>query len=89
MGSSIRIRNHVRSVIDPDGAVLLNLKEGKYFSLNGIGAQIWLKLEAGSTVPEIETHLNCVYNTPAETLRRDLMEFLEELKRREMIDVRN
>lgn len=87
MDQSVRIQGHVRSVIDPDGAVLLDLKKGKYYSLNGIGAEIWLKLEAGLSVPEIEGHLASLCGTPTEVLRRDVAGFIEDLRRRQLVDV--
>jgi hypothetical protein len=86
-GSAVRIREHVRSVIDQDGAVLLDLKHGKYFGLSPVGAEIWLKLETGLTLPEIEAHLCRTYDAPAETLRRDLTVFVEHLRQAQLIEL--
>lgn len=87
MESSIRIQGYVHSVIDPDGAVLLDLRQGKYYSLNGIGAQIWQRLEAGLTVPEIETQLGGLYRAPVETLRADVADFIVSLQRKQLVHV--
>jgi hypothetical protein len=86
MTSIARISAHVRSVIDDDGAVVLDLKHGRYFSLNGVGAEVWRQLEAGATIANIEAGLRRDYDTEADGLRRDLAAFLERLTRAELID---
>ncbi len=87
MAAPIRIPNHVRSVIDPDGAVLLDLKQGKYYSLNGIGAEIWRNLEAGLSAPDIEDRLARLYDVPAEVLSGDVDGFIGDLRRKRLVDV--
>jgi hypothetical protein len=84
--SAIRIQPHVRSVIDPDGAVLLDLVRGKYYSLNGTGAQIWQKLEAGLGVAEIEAELGSG-GAPAEQVRDDVREFIDGLRAKQLVHV--
>ncbi len=86
MTTSIRIRDHVRSVIDADGAVLLDLKQGKYFSLNGTGVEIWRKLESGWTLPEIDAHLTRECAASAATLHDDLVTFVKQLEKAELVD---
>jgi len=76
----------VRSVIDEDGAVLLDLKEGKYFSLNRAATAIWLKLEAGGAIPEIEAHLVGMYDASLEAVHADLDTFLSRLKRERLLE---
>lgn len=83
--TSVTIGKHVQSVIDPDGAVLLDLNRGKYFSLNDLAADIWRKLEQGLSLPQIEAHLVETYDAPAETLRRDLTAFVDSLRRERLV----
>jgi len=85
MAPTTRIRAHVQSVVDPDGAVLLDLKKGKYFSLNGIAADIWGGIEAGLTLPQIEARLAASYDAPAGRLRADVDSFVAQLARAELI----
>ena len=84
--TATRIPPHVQSVMDPDGAVLLDLKQGKYFSLNGVAAVIWERLSAGDTPEQVEAHLRRTYDAPAETLRADLDAFLARLARERLVD---
>lgn len=74
-----RIADHVKSVIDADGAVLLDIRQGKYFSLNGIAVEIWRQLTLGRTVAEIEVHLAGLYDAPEAVLQQDARTFLDQL----------
>lgn len=82
----MKIHPHVQSVIDPDGAVLLDLNRGKYFSLNVVAVEIWKRLEAGAGLPEIEAHLRDTYDVPAGRLRQDLQAFIEHLMSQNLIE---
>ncbi len=84
--ASVSIPSHVRSVIDPDGAILLDVKHGKYFSLNAVAGEIWLKLEAGVPIPAIAADIAGTYGVPTETVQQDLREFVENLRRKKVID---
>ncbi|HYR11092.1 MAG TPA: PqqD family protein [Longimicrobium sp.] len=79
MQRSINILQHVRSVMDPDGAVLLDLRQGKYYSLNGVGAEIW---------SQIESHLVEAFGAPQEAARADVAAFVEDLTRKNLVDAR-
>jgi hypothetical protein len=89
MTTTYQVPGHVKSVIDGDGAVVLDIRQGKYFSLNGIGADIWRYLEAGEALTEIELRLARTYDAPEETLRRDLAEFVEQLKTGQLVYARD
>jgi Coenzyme PQQ synthesis protein D (PqqD) len=84
---AIRIPQHVRSVIDPDGAVLLDLRQGKYFSLNRLGIAIWQQLEAGISRDTIAATLAKTYNRPLPAVEADVDEFLAGLTEARLINV--
>jgi hypothetical protein len=81
------IQTQVRSMQDQDGAVLLDLKGGKYFSLNGVGADIWTQLEKGLSLPHILDYLDESYQATREQLERDLTAFVEGLAKKGLIRV--
>jgi hypothetical protein len=83
---SVQIRSDVQSVIDGNGAVLLDLAQGTYFSLNGTAAEIWLRLERGESVHAIEDHISRTYAVPLDIARVDVSAFLEVLVRRGLVD---
>lgn len=77
---NLRPRPQVRSMRDEDGAVLLDLKGGKYFSLNGIGAEIWKQVEHGADLETLTSALLESYQVEPEVLARDLQSFLTTLE---------
>ena len=89
MITHFRIANHVRSVIDADGAVLLDVRGGRYFSLNGVAVDIWRKIEEGCSRDQIETYLELTYEAPADTLRTHCHAFLQRLEDASLIDTAN
>lgn len=76
----LRIAPHVRSMADETGAVLLDLKAGVYYSLNGTAARIWDKVEEGLALHEIREHLLTAYPTAAGQIDRDLQTFVDNLQ---------
>lgn len=87
MSTAVRIPNHIRASIDPDGAVLFDLKAGKYFSLNRIGAEMWRCLEAGLDIADVHAQLKRVCDVDDERLRRDIADFIDQLDKMRIIDV--
>jgi hypothetical protein len=85
MSSTIRIQPHVRAVIDNDGAVLLDLKRGRYFSLNSMGVCVWRRLENGVTPAGIEGELARHYSD-SQQVKQDVAVFIDSLRRAELIN---
>ena len=88
MDEPVRIEPHVRSLMDGDGAVLLDLKAGRYYSLNGIGARIWSKAEKGMTLSQILDDLQQTYQIPVEKLAADLTAFVSAMQAKGLLRAR-
>lgn len=84
----LEVRPHVRAMSDSNGAVLLDLEAGRYYSLNGLGAKIWSKAEQGSTPAEILRELQEAYQVPLEKLEHDLTTFLRGMEEKGLVRVR-
>jgi hypothetical protein len=67
--------------------VMLDIERGAYFGLQGVGKAIWDLLETPVTVDELCGHLMEQFEVDAETCRRDVTGFLEELRARELVEV--
>ncbi len=74
----------VRSTYSEDGAALLDTKKGLCYSLNVVGARMWLTIDASQTgitldgiVGALETH----FNVPRQELETDIAEYLDKLER--------
>jgi hypothetical protein len=68
-----------------DGAVVLNLRTKRYYSLNETGAFIWGMLEARATVGEIVHRLIETYDVTAEEARASLRELVRELGEEQLV----
>jgi hypothetical protein len=82
----ISISSEVRFVVNPEGAVLLNLERGRYQSLNGTGAAIWKEISGGASSDEVVTRLCDRYPAiPKERLESDVQTFLSQLAARGLV----
>ncbi len=82
------ISSHVRATYTADGAALLDIEKGIFYSLNEVGARIWVTIETSTTgitlegiVGALETH----YQIPHQQLERDTAKCLEDLQRVKLI----
>ncbi len=82
------VSSHVRATYTADGAALLDIDNGMFYSLNEVGARIWITMETSSTgitlegiVGALETH----YQIPRQRLERDTAKCLEDLQRMKLI----
>src|SRR5436189_6176125 len=82
------VSSHVRATYTADGAALLDIDKGMFYSLNEVGARIWVTIETSTTgitlesiVGALETH----YQIPRQQLERDTAKCLENLQRAKLI----
>lgn len=71
-------------IIDNE-AVILNLDNGYYYSLNEAGTRIWVYLNKQKALSEILTLLKEEYLATKEQLKNDLMEVIKDLEKEELI----
>jgi hypothetical protein len=69
-------------------AVLLDLKSGKYFGLNEVGARIWQLVTDARPLADILDTLDQEYASERSVLERDLLELAGELCTRGLVDVK-
>ena len=50
---------HIRAVVSPDGAVILDIEHDTITTLNTTGGYIWTELQAGKTISETIHDLAC------------------------------
>lgn len=73
------IAGHVRSAGGLEGAVLLDLRSGKYIALNPIAGRIWEGVERGETRAAIVARLEEEIEAPPGRLRQDVDAFVGQL----------
>ena len=75
----LRSPEHLRSVVDRDGAVILDIPANQMTTLNSAGAYIWEQLQKGKTPAFIAAELARDTDTPEAAVARDVDEFIESL----------
>lgn len=65
-------------VIDGE-AVLINLSNGTYFTMDGVGAVVWSMIEHGLTLGEMSGALASAYGADRDRVLADLEELAHEL----------
>ena len=71
-----------------DEAVLLSLRDGEYYGLNGVGASIWRLIQRPCPIREIRDALLEGYDdVDSAECERAVLEFLNEMTALELVEV--
>ncbi len=81
----VEANSHLQMVVNADGAVILDIKRGKISTLNPTGAFVWQALERGEDLEAIATRLANETGKQVEVLERDLLEFIDALKKAKLL----
>ncbi|HEY1500925.1 MAG TPA: PqqD family protein [Acidobacteriaceae bacterium] len=77
--------SHLRTIVNEDGAAVLDTKQGTISTLNSTGAYIWQALERGEREEEIVDGLARDTGSPPDAIRQDVSDFLAALRERRML----
>jgi Coenzyme PQQ synthesis protein D (PqqD) len=77
--------SHLKTVVDQDGAAILDIERGQISTLNATGAYVWQGLQRGDSLKTIIANL--VHETGEGVLivERDVHQFLDELKHKHLL----
>jgi hypothetical protein len=73
------IATNLRSIVTPDGAMILDITRNLMVPLNSMGGYVWNKLQEGFSVDEIVRELVRDADVDAATIESDVHSFLEQL----------
>jgi hypothetical protein len=73
-------------VIDGE-AIIMNLANGLYFSMDKVGALIWESMEAGHSLEEIGGVVQSRFQVDRETAEKDTARLLQELLAENLVQV--
>lgn len=76
---------YVRSFSNPDGAVVFDIRNGKYYSFNGVAGRIWDALQRGFTIPEIVAEIASDFDVPADRVHGDVTRFIEAAREKRLV----
>ena len=77
---------HLRSIVDHDGAVILDIKRDQFFSMNPVGSYIWERLLKGEGLDQIARELAEETRTEISLVITDINDFIADLKNKQLID---
>lgn len=69
----------VLNQLTADTTILLNLDDGEYFALDGIGGRVWELCDGDRTVAEVVTLLAAEFDAPEQVIQDDVFELAQEL----------
>jgi len=72
--------SHLRSIVDHDGAVILDIKRDQFFSMNFVGSYIWERLLKGESLDQIAKALAEETGTEISIVIADVNDFATDLK---------
>ncbi len=81
----VAARDQVSAEVEGE-AVILNLADGVYYGLDGVGARVWELLREPRSVAELRDALTAEYDVDADTAWRDLQVLLGELSARRLVE---
>ena len=76
---------HLRSIVDQDGAVILDIPRNAMTTLNPTGAYVWQRLERGMGLDAIVAELASETGTDEAVVAKDVDGFMEELKSKHLL----
>ena len=76
---------HLHTVVDQDGAAILDIQRSQISTLNPTGSYVWQGLQRGETVESIVTNLAREAGEERITVERDVRAFIESLKEQHLL----
>jgi hypothetical protein len=83
----VRRPEPLTAAVDGD-LVMLDPRSSRYFALDAIGHRVWALLEQPASVAGLCQTLEAEFDVAPETCRRDVLAFLEQLERDDLLDIR-
>lgn len=75
----------VAAEVFDDEAIIMNLQDGMYYTISGVGAQIWSALEQSVSVDEIVEQMSAGFGISKDQAQADAAALFEELLKENLI----
>jgi coenzyme PQQ biosynthesis protein PqqD len=85
LGERLRRHDGILAQEAQGQTVLLRLEDGGYYALNEVGAMIWELCDGEHAVAEIVAAMCAEFDAPEETVRADVIEFIADLRREQLL----
>lgn len=80
-----RISDTVRSTHTPDGAVVLDIRQGEMFNLNPVGSRILELIKNGHSETAVVDEISRQFHADRAVVQRDVEEFLASLREHRLL----
>ena len=70
-----------------DEVVIMNIIDGRYYSLNSVGSAVWKQLTAPKTISSLCAYMEQKFEVTAEVCRTDVLLLAEQLYNVGLIDI--
>lgn len=77
--------SHLRTIVNEDGAAVMDTKRGTISTLNATGAYIWQALERGEREEDIVEGLARETSSLPDAIRQDVSHFIAALQEHRML----
>lgn len=75
-------------VVDGE-AIIINLSNGIYYSLDGVGGTVWQMIEHGYSIEEMINTISAHHKVSSEQVKADLEKLIEELVQENIVKLSN
>jgi hypothetical protein len=80
------ISGTIRSASTPDGAVLLDVQQGRILSLNRMGSRVFEMLRGGLDENQIAGEISKDFGVDADYARTDVLDFIRTLREHNVLE---
>jgi hypothetical protein len=81
----IIVAPHIRSIVDHDGAVILDIPRNAMTTLDCTGAYVWERLQRGMQIKAIVAELARDTGADESMIAKDVDEFMQKLKSKHLL----
>ena len=85
LGERLRRQDGVITQEAKEQTILLRLEDGGYYAVDEVGAAIWERCDGNCPVGEIVIQLTAEFDAPEATIRADVLEFVQDLRRERLL----
>lgn len=85
LGERLRRQDAVITQEVDGQTILLRVDDGGYYAIDEVGAAIWELCDGNRAVGEIVSALCAEFDAPEATIRADVLEFVQDLRRERLL----
>jgi hypothetical protein len=77
--------SYLRTVMNADGAAILDTEVGQITTLNSTGAMVWQSLRRGESLDRVAADIARETGEEIEAVKTDLKDFIDELRSKNLL----